>query len=107
MTGSVSYDFLDWLTAGTQVFYSGTQTNNSGLFGGGCPSWLDHCFDIDSYFLVDLFSNITVGPGVLNVNVTNLFNNAYLPVINQAYYYQFSNVQGPGRRLSLAYTMKF
>ena len=107
LTGSVSYEFLDWMTAGTQVFYSGTQTNNSGLFGGGCPSWLDYCFDIDSYFLVDLFSNIAVGPGVLNVNVTNLFNNAYLPVINQAYHYQFSNVQGPGRRLTLAYTMKF
>lgn len=107
VTGSVSYEFLDWLSAGTQVFYSGTQTNNSGLFGGGCPSWLDYCFDIDSYFLVDLFSNIDVGPGVLNVNVTNLFNNAYLPLINQAYHYQFSNVQGPGRRLTLAYTMKF
>ena len=107
LTGSVTYEFLDWLSAGTQVFYSGTQSNNSGLFGGGCPSWLDHCFDIDSYFLVDVFSNIDVGPGVLNVNVTNLFNQAYLPLINQAYYYQFSNVQGPGRGLSLAYTMKF
>lgn len=107
VTGSVTYEFLDWLTAGTQVFYSGTQSNNSSLFGGGCPSWLAYCFDVDSYFLVDLFSNVTVGPGVLNVNVTNLFNNAYLPLINQAYHYQFSNVQGPGRRLTLAYTMKF
>ena len=107
VTGTVSYEFLDWLTAGTQVFYSGTQSNNSSLFGGGCPSWQDYCFDIDSYFLVDLFSNIAVGPGELNVNVTNLFNNAYLPLINQAYHYQFSNVQGPGRRLTLAYTMRF
>ena len=99
VTGSVSYEFLDWLTAGSQVFYSGTQSNNSSSFGGGS--------DIDGYFLVDLFSNVAVGPGTLNVNVTNLFNNAYLPVINQAYNAQYSNVQGPGRRLSLAYTMKF
>lgn len=99
VTGSASYEFLDWLSAGTQVFYSGTQSNNSNSFGGGS--------DIDSYFLIDLFSNFAVGPGVLNVNVTNLFNNAYLPVINQAYNFQFSNVQGPGRRLSLGYTMKF
>lgn len=107
VTGSVSYAFLDWLSAGTQVFYSGTQSNNSSAFGGGCPSWKDYCFDIDSYFLVDLFSNIAVGPGELNVNVTNLFNNAYFPVINQAYDSQYSNVQGPGRRLSLGYTMRF
>lgn len=107
VTGSVSYAFLDWLSAGTQVFYSGTQSNNSSAFGGGCPSWKDYCFDIDSYFLVDLFSNIAVGPGELNVNVTNVFNNAYFPVINQAYDSQYSNVQGPGRRLSLGYTMRF
>ena len=99
VTGSVNYEFLDWLSAGTQVFYSGTQSNNSSSFGGGS--------DIDSYFLVDLFSNIAVGPGELNVNVTNLFNNGYLPVINQAYNAQYANVQGPGRRLTLAYTMKF
>ena len=99
VTGSVTYDFLDWLSAGTQVFYSGTQSNNSSAFGGGS--------DIASYFLIDLFSNVAVGPGELNVNVTNLFNNAYLPVINQAYDFQFSNVQGPGRRLSLGYTMRF
>ena len=99
VTGSVSYAFLDWLSAGTQVLYSGTQSNNSSAFGGGS--------DVDSYFLVDLFSNIAVGPGELNVNVTNVFNNAYLPVINQAYDFQFSNVQGPGRRLSLGYTMRF
>ncbi len=82
-----------------QIFYSGTQSNDSTAFGGGN--------DIDDYFLVDLLSRHEVGPGELTLGVTNLFNNDYLPVINQAYNFQFSNVQGPGRRVSVAYAVRF
>jgi iron complex outermembrane receptor protein len=95
ITAFADYAITDIWDVSTQLFYSGDQSNNSTAFGGGQ--------DIDSYVLIDLHSSIEAGPGRLSVGVTNLLNNDYLPVINQAYNSQFSNVQGPGRRLSIAY----
>lgn len=99
VTAYVNYAPLDWWGLNAQVFYSGTQSNNSTAFGGGV--------EVDDYVLVDLHSTFDVGPGQLSVGVTNLLNNAYLPVINQAFNSQFSNVQGPGRRISFGYRVSF
>lgn len=99
VTAYVNYARLDWWGLNAQVFYSGTQSNDSTAFGGGV--------EIDDYVLVDLHSTFDVGPGQLSVGVTNLLNNAYLPVINQAFYSQFSNVQGPERRISFGCRVSF
>ncbi|MEM9439480.1 MAG: TonB-dependent receptor [Pseudomonadota bacterium] len=93
------YSPREWWDLRAQVLYSGNQSNDSTDFGGGT--------DIDDYVLVDVLSSFDVGPGELTVGVTNLFNNDYLPVINQAFNSQFSNVQGPGRRIGIAFTMRF
>ncbi|RMB04668.1 TonB-dependent receptor [Eilatimonas milleporae] len=99
ITGYVDYAPKDWWRVFAQIFYSGTQSNNSTAFGGGS--------EIDDYVLVDLYNNFDIGPGELSVGVTNLFDTAYLPVINQAFNSQFSNVQGPGRRVSLTYRIRY
>lgn len=94
ITAFVDYQLLErWRLLG-RLLYSGSQSNDSTAFGGGN--------DIDDYVLVDLYSMFEIGPGQLEIGVTNLFNEAYLPVINQAFNFQFSNVQGPGRRVSLS-----
>lgn len=90
---------LDWWTLHGQLLYSGNQTNNSTTFGGGQ--------EIDNYVLVDLQSTFDVGPGVLSIGITNLFNEDYFPVINQAFNSQFANVQGPGRRINFGYKVPF
>ncbi|WP_374764117.1 hypothetical protein [Yunchengibacter salinarum] len=46
-------------------------------------------------------------PGRFELGVTNLFNNHYLPVINQAFNSQFANVRGPGRRISIGYRVSY
>ncbi|MEL7341229.1 MAG: TonB-dependent receptor, partial [Bacteroidota bacterium] len=99
LTIYANYQPTEWWNIYAQILYSGTQSNNSTAFGGGV--------DIDDYILVDLQSSFDVGPGELSVGITNLLNNAYLPVINQAFNFQFSNVQGPGRRISFAYRLPF
>lgn len=93
------YSPYEWWDLRAQVFYSGNQSNDSTDFGGGT--------DIDDYVLVDVLSSFDVGPGELTIGVTNLLNNDYLPVINQAFNSQFSNVQGPGRRIGIGFTMRF
>ncbi|MEM8949950.1 MAG: TonB-dependent receptor [Pseudomonadota bacterium] len=93
------YSPYEWWDLRAQVLYSGTQSNDSTDFGGGV--------DIDDYVLVDVLSSFNVGAGELTLGVTNLFDNDYLPVINQAFNSQFSNVQGPGRRIGIGFTIKF
>jgi iron complex outermembrane receptor protein len=95
ITAFADYVITDGWDVSAQLFHSGKQENDSTAFGGGQ--------DIESYTLLDLRSSFDAGPGRMSVGVTNLLNNAYLPVINQAFNSQFSNVQGPGRRLSVAY----
>ncbi len=99
ITFFADYAPYPWWDLHGQIFYSGTQSNDSTAFGGGS--------DIEDYVLVDLHSRFQVGPGELTVGVTNLLNNDYLPVINQAFNFQFSNVQGPGRRVSFGYRVAY
>ncbi len=99
ITFFADYAPYPWWDLYGQIFYSGTQSNDSTAFGGGS--------DIEDYVLVDLFSSFDVGPGELSIGVTNLLNNDYLPVINQAFNAQFSNVQGPGRRVSFGYRVAY
>ncbi|MEM9670007.1 MAG: TonB-dependent receptor [Pseudomonadota bacterium] len=99
VTVYADYSPLDWWTLHGQLLYSGDQSNNSTTFGGGV--------DIEDYALVDIQSTFDVGPGVLSVGITNLFNEDYVPVVNQAFNSQFSNVQGPGRRINFAYKLPF
>lgn len=89
----------DDLSLRLQAFYSGTQNNNSTAFGGGS--------EIDDYLIFDLLASSKLGSGEVSLGITNLFDKAYLPVINQAYNFQFSNVQGPGRRVNLNYRIAF
>jgi iron complex outermembrane receptor protein len=60
----------------------------------------------DSYTLVDLTSSYRFGPGRLALGVSNLFNEEYVNVTNQAsgdFFYYLSE----GRRATLSYTMRF
>lgn len=60
----------------------------------------------DSYTLVDLTSSYPVGPGRLALGVSNLLNEEYVNVTNQAsgdFFYYLSE----GRRATLSYTMRF
>lgn len=99
ITAYVEYQALErWRLRG-RVLYSGTQSNDSTAFGGGN--------DIEDYALVDVQSTLDVGPGQLDIGVTNLLNKTYLPVINQAYNFQFANVRGPGRRVSLSFRLGY
>ncbi|MEM7004467.1 MAG: TonB-dependent receptor [Pseudomonadota bacterium] len=99
LTVYADFSPLDWWTVHGQLLYSGTQSNNSTTFGGGV--------DIENYVLVDLQSTFNVGPGILSIGITNLLNEDYFPVVNQAFNSQFANVQGPGRRINFAYKLPF
>jgi iron complex outermembrane receptor protein len=60
----------------------------------------------DSYTLVDLTSSYPVGPGRLALGISNLLNEEYVNVTNQAsgdFFYYLSE----GRRATLSYTMRF
>jgi iron complex outermembrane receptor protein len=62
--------------------------------------------DADSYTLVDLISSYPVGPGLIALGVSNLFNEEYVNSTNQAsgdFFYYLSE----GRRVTLNYTMRF
>src|SRR5262249_25029282 len=60
----------------------------------------------DTYTLVDLTSSYPVGPGRVALGISNLLNEEYVNVTNQAsgdFFYYLSE----GRRASLSYTMRF
>jgi len=60
----------------------------------------------DSYTLVDVMSSYVVGPGRVALGISNLLNEKYVNVTNQAsgdFFYYLSE----GRRASLSYTMRF
>ncbi len=99
VTAFVAFQPVERVNLRAQLLYSGRQDNKSSAFGGGQR--------IDDYILLDLYGALAVGPGVVDVGVTNLLDNAYFPVINQAFNAQFANVQGPGRRVSLAYRFRY
>ena len=61
--------------------------------------------EIDGYTLVDLVSEVAVGPGTLRVAVNNLLNKDYVPAINQAFNIPSAFASGPGRTLGLHYRL--
>ena len=99
LTGYVDYQPLKRWRLRAQLLYSGTQSNDSSAFGGGQ--------EIEDYVVVDLDNTVSLGPGAIEIGVTNLFDNAYFPVVNQAFNSQFANVRGPGRRVSLGYSFTY
>jgi len=60
---------------------------------------------IGSYAVVDYISSITVGSGVIQIGIENLFNTQYFPVASQflAGFDEQFNVAGRGRTVSLRY----
>jgi len=60
---------------------------------------------IDSYAVVDYISSISVGSGVIQLGVENLFNTQYFPVASQflAGFDEQFNVAGRGRTVSVRY----
>ena len=99
LTGFIALEPTERLSLRTQFLYSGTQSNDSTAFGGGN--------EIEDYATIDLLASYDTGFGEVSAGLTNLLNAAYLPVLNQAYNFQFSNVQAPGQRLSLTYRTRF
>ena len=62
--------------------------------------------DTGSVFLVDWSSSVAVGPGVLSLGVSNLFNRKYVNATNQAsgdFFYYLSE----GTRATLGYSVRF
>lgn len=62
--------------------------------------------DTGSVFLVDWSSSVAVGPGVLSLGVSNLFNRKYVNATNQAsgdFFYYLSE----GTRATLGYSLRF
>lgn len=60
----------------------------------------------DSYTLVDLTSSYSIGPGRITLGISNLLNEEYVNVTNQAsgdFFYYLSE----GRRATLGYTLRF
>lgn len=66
-------------------------------------------FDVDGYFLVDLLSSLEIGPGQLELGVTNLFNIDYFPAESQERIgiQEVRRFAGRGRSLSLRYAVTF
>ncbi len=64
---------------------------------------------ITDYFVVDLVSQVAVGPGTLQVGVQNLFNTQYFPVQSQflSGFNEIFNAAGAGRTFRLGYRVQF
>ncbi len=67
-------------------------------FGGG---------EVDGYELVDLVSSYRLGPGDLQVSISNLFNEDYFPAVNQAFNIPSGFSKGPGRRVGVSYALEW
>ncbi|MEM9168013.1 MAG: TonB-dependent receptor [Pseudomonadota bacterium] len=65
---------------------------------------------VDGYTTVDIGGVYETGPGVLTVQLTNVFNNTYIPTANQTFAgtgFVDRVVAGPGRQLIAAYAFNF
>jgi iron complex outermembrane receptor protein len=64
--------------------------------------------EVDSYTTFDLASSTRIGDGVLQLAVTNLFNEQYVPALGQAYNFGgVGYVAAPGRRVAASYKMNW
>ncbi|PZV20753.1 MAG: outer membrane receptor protein [Leptolyngbya sp.] len=84
-----------------QALYSGSRDR---AFAQGVDS-----VGITDYFVVDLISQVAVGPGTLQVGVQNLFNTQYFPVQSQflSGFNETFNAAGEGRTFRLGYRVQF
>lgn len=92
------YRPFDWWTLYLQGLYSGDRNPDSTQFGNG---------EVDDYVIFDLFSSFDTGYGKLQLGVQNLLNEDYFPVLNQAGALPFAFSKGPGRTVSLTYSIKW
>lgn len=99
VTSYIDYRFTDWWSTRLQSLYSGSRNPNSTQFGG--------TGDIDEYIIFDLYNSFAVGPGDLEIGISNLFNEDYFPVINQAYDVNYAYAEGPGTTVSATYAIRF
>ncbi len=74
----------------------GDRETNSTQFGNG---------DVDGYTTLDWIAKFGVGPGDLEVSLTNLTNEDYYPAANQAYDANYAYAKAPGRRLGVSYAV--
>ena len=97
-TAYAEYSPFDWWTLYLQGLYSGNRNPDSTQFGNG---------EVDDYIIFDLYSSVDTGYGKLQLGVQNLFNEDYFPVLNQAGALPFAFSKGPGRTVSLTYSIKW
>ena len=97
-TAYAEYSPFDWWSLYLQVLYSGNRNPNSTQFGGA---------EVDDYVILDLYSSVDTGYGRLQLGVQNLLNEDYFPVLNQAGALPFAFSKGPGRTVSLTYSIKW
>jgi len=62
---------------------------------------------VSPVLLVHLGAAFDVGPGTLQIGIQNLFNRKYFSIPSQANNFGFSWIPDQGRRISLAYSMKW
>ncbi|MEM7060371.1 MAG: TonB-dependent receptor [Pseudomonadota bacterium] len=106
VTGFVEYQPVNWADLRLQVTYTGSRSPNTVDLAPGLAPF-GGTSDIDSYTLVDLYAALEVGPGQVELGITNLLNADYSPVVNQAFAGDFANSRGPGIAGSLAYRVEF
>jgi len=100
LTAYAGYEVTDWWDARLQVLHSGHRDPDVGAaaaYQGGS----------DVYTLVDFYSAFDAGPGTLEVGVDNLLNESYFPVVNAAFLAPYAYNKGPGRMVSLTYTINW
>jgi iron complex outermembrane receptor protein len=98
VTSYVEYALFDWWNARLQGLYSGHRAPDSSRFGGG---------DVDAYALADFYSSFDTGYGQIELAVENLFNADYFPVVSQATATTYGFVKGPGRTVSVSYSVEW
>ena len=76
----------------------GHRDPNTTLFGGG---------EVESYQLVDFVSSYRIGPGTARLSISNLLNEDYFPLINQASDRPYTYAKGQGRRLGVSYAVEW
>ncbi len=64
---------------------------------------------MDGYVVLDLISELGVGPGTLRFGVENLLNSQYYPVVSQLLWNgaNSSYAAAPGMTLSVGYTVTY
>jgi len=60
---------------------------------------------VDSYITLDYISSIQLGPGTLEVGVSNLLDTDYFPVVSQIQTSELSNAAARGRTVRIGYSL--